>query len=84
MDTDTLVALSCITSAISIFSPYHACVAVCVVIVVVDVDVVIVVVNIILLKATIEFLWWGGGWALHSHFRVQPNCSVEVLLLLGL
>ena len=22
----------------------------------------------------------GGGWGLHSHFRVQPNYSVEVVL----
>ena len=34
---------------------------------------------------TVEFLWWGGvggeGWSgLHSHFRVQPNYSVEVVL----
>ena len=27
--------------------------------------------------------WWvvgGGGWGLHSHFHVQPNYSVEVVL----
>ena len=44
------------------------------------VDVVIVVVNICilkLLKATIEFLWWVG---VHSHFCVQHNYSVEVVL----
>ena len=22
----------------------------------------------------------GGGWGLHSHFHVQPNYSVEVML----
>ena len=30
-----------------------------------------------LLKATVEFLWWVG---LQSHFHVQPNYSVEVVL----
>ena len=30
---------------------------------------------------TIEFLWWAGWWwGFHSHFRVQPNYSVEVVL----
>ena len=38
-------------------------------------------VNFRLLKATIEFLWWGG---LHSHFHGQPNYSVEVVLSHGL
>ena len=34
-----------------------------------------------LLKATVEFLWWGGGgWGLHSHFHVKPNNDVEVVL----
>ena len=28
------------------------------------------------LKASVEFVWWG----LHSHFRVQPNYSVNVVL----
>ena len=23
-----------------------------------------------------------GGWAMHSHFHVQPNCSVNVVLWL--
>ena len=46
-------------------------------IVVTDHIIFIVVVNLRLLKATIEFLWWGG---LHSHFYVQPNNSVEVVL----
>ena len=29
-----------------------------------------------------KFLWWGrwGGWGLQSHFRVQPNNCVEVVL----
>ena len=36
-----------------------------------------------LLKATVEFLWW-GGWGLQSHFHVQPNYSVEVVLLVVL
>ena len=36
-------------------------------------------VNLRLLKATIDFLWW-WGWSLHSHFRIQPNYSVEVVL----
>ena len=31
--------------------------------------------------AHVEFVWWGGGWwGLHSHFHVQPNYSVEVVL----
>ena len=34
-------------------------------------------VNMSLLKATVEFLWWGG---MQSHFRVQPNYSVEFVL----
>ena len=37
-----------------------------------------------LLKATVEFLWWGGWWGLQSHFHVQPNYSVEVVLLVVL
>ena len=36
------------------------------------------------LKASVEFVWWGGGggvgWVLHSNFHVQPNYSVEVVL----
>ena len=32
----------------------------------------------------VEFLRWGGGrvgWVgLHSHFHVQPNCGVQVVL----
>ena len=29
----------------------------------------------------VEFLWWGVvGWGLHSHFHVQPNNCVEVVL----
>ena len=35
-------------------------------------------------EAALEFVWWWGsggvGLGLHSHFRVQPNCSVEVVL----
>ena len=36
-----------------------------------------------------EFVWWCGvrwggvvlvGWGLHSHFHVQPNYSIEVVL----
>ena len=27
---------------------------------------------------------WGGWWGLHSHFHVQPNYSVEVVLLVVL
>ena len=30
-----------------------------------------------LLEAAVEFVWWGG---VQSHFRVQPNYSVEVVL----
>ena len=35
--------------------------------------------------ATIEFLWWvgagpGGGGGVHSHFHVQPNYCIEVVL----
>ena len=40
-----------------------------------------------LTEAAVEFLWWVGwgvgwvgGWGLQSHFRVQPNNCVEVLL----
>ena len=30
---------------------------------------------------TIEFLWWAGRWwVFHSHFCVQPNYSVKVVL----
>ena len=29
-------------------------------------------------EADVEFLW--GGWGLQSHFHVQPNYSVEVVL----
>ena len=40
-------------------------------------------------KADVEFLWWMvvvlvGGGGVQSHFCVQPNCCVEVVLLLGL
>ena len=35
-------------------------------------------------EAVVEFVWWLGGggvkWSLHSHFRVQPNNCVEVVL----
>ena len=38
-----------------------------------------------LTEAGVEFVWWWGGmgwWlGLHSHFHVQPNYSVEVVLL---
>ena len=37
-----------------------------------------------LFKATVEFLWWGGWWGLQSHFHVQPNYSVKVVLLVVL
>ena len=30
------------------------------------------------MEATVEFVWW--WWGLHSHFHVQPNYSVEVVL----
>ena len=37
-----------------------------------------------LMEAAVEFVWWGGvvglWWGLHSHFFVQPNISVEVVL----
>ena len=34
-----------------------------------------------LIEAAVEFLWWGVGWSgLHSHFHVQPNYCVEVVL----
>ena len=38
------------------------------------------------MKAAVEFLWWVVvvGLDLQSHFRVQPNCCVEVVLSLGL
>ena len=36
--------------------------------------------NLRLLKASVEFPWWWGGVGLHSHFHVQPNYSVEVVL----
>ena len=36
--------------------------------------------NVNLLKATVEFLWWGGWGGVHSHFCVQPNYSVDVVL----
>ena len=38
-----------------------------------------------LMKAAVEFVWlggWVGWWGLESHFPVQPNYSVEVLLSL--
>ena len=38
-----------------------------------------------LLKADVEFLWLvGAGGCVQSHFRVLPNCCVEVALSLGL
>ena len=38
-----------------------------------------------LTEAAVEFLWCGGvvggvGWGLQSHFHVQPNNCVEVVL----
>ena len=40
-----------------------------------------------LMEAAVEFVWRGGGvgggwgcWGVHSHFHVQPNYSVEVVL----
>ena len=40
------------------------------------------------LEVTEKFVWGvgeGGGWCgLQSHFHVQPNCSVEVEVVLGL
>ena len=38
-------------------------------------------VNLRLVKATVEFVWL-GGWGLPSNFRVQPNCSAEVEVVL--
>ena len=32
-----------------------------------------------LMEAAVDFVWW-WGWGLHSHFHVQPNYSVEVVL----
>ena len=32
-----------------------------------------------LMEAAVEVVWW-WGWGLHSHFHVQPNYSVEVVL----
>ena len=32
-----------------------------------------------LTEAAVEFVWW-GGWGLQSHFPVQPNHCVEVVL----
>ena len=32
-----------------------------------------------LTEAAVEFLWW-VGWGLQSHFHVQSNHSVEVVL----
>ena len=34
------------------------------------------------MEAAVEFMWWGGGVGsgLHSHFHVQPNYSVDVVL----
>ena len=30
-------------------------------------------------EAAVEFVWWWSGVVgLYSHFRVKPNCSVEV------
>ena len=34
-----------------------------------------------LTEAAVEFPRW-GGWGLHSHFHVQPNNSVKVVLCL--
>ena len=48
----------------------------------------VVVKNVILvlLKATVKFLWWGAGvvGGVQSPFHVQPNYSVEVVLSFGL
>ena len=32
-----------------------------------------------LTEAAVEFIWW-GGWGLQSHFCVQPNHCVKVVL----
>ena len=41
-------------------------------------------VNMRLMEAAVEFLWcWDEVGGVHSHLHVQPNYSVEVLLLLG-
>ena len=32
-----------------------------------------------LMEAAVKFVWW-WGWGLQSHFRVQPNFCVEVVL----
>ena len=35
------------------------------------------------MEAAVEFLWWVlGGGGVQSHFHVQPNYSVEVVLWL--
>ena len=31
----------------------------------------------VVLKASVEFVWW---WGFYSHFHVQPNYNVEVVL----
>ena len=33
-----------------------------------------------LTEAAVEFLGWWGEWGLQSHFRVQPNNCIEVVL----
>ena len=34
---------------------------------------------VVINEAAVEFLWW-VGWGLQSHFHVQPNNCVEVVL----
>ena len=37
--------------------------------------------NVVLRHMELMLVWWGGmGWGLHSHFHLQPNYSVEVVL----
>ena len=36
--------------------------------------------HLVLLRADVEFLWW--WWGLHSHFRIQPNYSVVIEVVL--
>ena len=33
-----------------------------------------------LMEAAVKFVWWWGPSGVHSHFHVQPNYSVEVVL----